>query len=480
MAITLKFGNISKRRNSTYTPTAAQMSDEISVKLKDGCSDTAPVFLLNATSFDYNYCQWGNRYYYITDREHTRNDLFTIHCRLDPLATCKSDILNTNAFVAFDTAQNTELTDNRISIKTTSTYQVESANFSTIGGGYFAAVSVVGQSNCRTFFMSLTDAGGLMNGLDTWLRTAISRPAGGSSSPEEAIDAFSDMATDAFRQLVATGSAKDCIRSAIILPLNASQITGLSNFRLWLGQFDTGRDYVALSGSGNDRIVKDVLTLTIPWQATDWRRNAPYHELYLYIPYVGLNRLPVADLIGETSIVIESSVDLASGDTLMKVYATSGKIIAHYNASLGVPMPLGSSNVTPMQMTNSILTGAQGAAASMGSFLKADIGGGIAGGLGAIQGIMNNLEPIPTYIGSNGGGTVLGIANTAYLYSIFHDTNVTPDSVSAIMGTPTREVKNLGSLTGFVQTIGASVAAAAEAPIIDEINRYLDSGVYIE
>lgn len=476
---TLLLFSFNKRSNSTAAP-ADSSGASFDVVLKDRTSILNPVFLLSMASFpSYNYAKYEGRYYFITGIESVHNDLWAISCTVDVLATWKAAIQGTNAFVLFDTAANTELTDSRISMKTSSTVQIESANFATIGGGSFAAVSIVGQSNCRTFLMSLVDAAGLMNGLDTWLNTAIARPAGGSSSPEEAIDELADMATDAFRQLVATGSAKDCIRSAIILPLNGSQITGLSNYRVWLGQFDTGKDYVGIPANAS-RVITDVLTLNIPWQATDWRRNAPYHELYLYIPYVGLNRLPVGDLIGETSLIIESAVDLASGDTVFKVRTTSGKIIAHYNAALGVSMPLGASNVSPMQMANTILSAGQSAAHTASSFMRADIAGGIAGGLGTIQGIMNNLEPIPTCIGGNGGGAILGLSNTAYLYSIFHDTNVTPDSISAIMGTPSREVKSLGGLSGYVQTVGASVAGSMTETERSQINRLLDGGVYLE
>ena len=476
---TLLLFSFSKRSNSTAAP-ADSSGASFDVVLKDRTSILNPVFLLSLDSFpQYNYAKYLGRYYFINNVESVHNNLWALSCSVDVLATYKAAIQASSAFVLFDTAANTELTDNRISMKTTSTVQIESANFAVIGDGSFAAVSIVGQSNCRTFLMSLIDAAGLMNGLDSWLQTAIARPAGGSASPEEAIDALGDMATDAFRQLVATGSAKDCIRSAIILPLNGSQITGLSNYRVWLGQYDTGKDYVGLP-AGASRVIKDVLTLQIPWQATDWRRNSPYHELYLYIPYVGLNRLPVSDLIGETSLIIESAVDLASGDTLFKVVSTSGKIIAHYSASLGVSMPLGASNVTPMQMANTILEAGRSAASVAGSLMFGNVAGGISSGLAGIQGIMNNAEPIPTCIGGNGGGAVLGLANTAYLYSIFHDTNVSPDSVSAIMGTPAREVKSLGSLSGYVQTVGASVAGSMTGGEREQINRLLDGGVYIE
>lgn len=477
MAITLKFGNISKRRNSTYTPTAAQMSDEISVKLKDGCSDTAPVFLLNASSFDYNYCQWGNRYYYITDREHTRNDLFTVHCRLDSLATYKAAIQATNAFILFDTATNTELTDGRLSIKTSQTTQVNSADFALIGTDVSAVVSIVGRENTTTFQMTITQAANILSGINTWVTSEIPDTTTGTQDPAEAIEQHITMSAKAFQQLVATGTAADCIKSAFIVPVPLSAVWADSR-KVWLGEFETGLTAKRIPNTKN-RIAKDVLTVAIPWQATDWRRNAPYHEIYLYIPYVGLNRIPVGDIIGETNISIESSVDVATGDTIMRVF-TATKTIAQYTAQLGISFPIGASNVSPLQMENTILTAAQNAISTSGSFLTGNIAGGAAGAVGTLQGIMNGLEPLPSCIGGNSGGAALGLANTVYCISIFHDTNVVPDSISAIMGTPTREVKSIGSLSGYVQTVGASVAADAEAPIIDEINRYLDNGVYIE
>ena len=473
---TLTLYTFSKRSNSTAAPSGAGASFD--VVLKDRTDLLNPVFMLELADVpEWNYAAFSGRYYFIDRVESVTNAIWALHCSVDVLATYKASIQASSAFVAFDTAANTELTDSRLSMITSQTTQVNSANFALLGTDVSAVVSIVGQENTTTYQMSISDAANLMNGLDTWLDTAIPDTTTGSTDAAEAIEQLTQMSMDAFRQLVATGSAKDCIKSAVIVPVPLSAIWASSK-RIWLGQYNTGRVAKAIP-TDRSRVAKDIITVAIPWQAADWRRNSPYHSIYLYIPYIGYQRIPTGDIIGETNISIESSIDIASGDTIMRVY-TASKTIAQYTAQLGISFPIGASNVTPLQVANTILSAGQSAAHTAGSFLTGNIGGGIAGGLGTVQGIMNNLEPLPSSIGGNSGGASLGLANTVYCISVFHDTNVAPDSISAIMGTPTRSVKSLGSLSGYVQTIGASVAGSMTETERARINQLLDGGIYLE
>lgn len=476
MSILLLF-SFSKRSNSTAAP-ADTSGASFDVVLKDRTSILNPVFLLSLDSFpQYNYAKYLGRYYFINNIESVHNNLWALSCSVDVLATWKTAIQASSAFVLFDTAANTELTDGRLSIKTSQTTQVNSADFALIGTDVSAVVSIVGRENTTTFQMTIRQASNILSGIDTWVTSEIPDTTSGTDDPAEAIEQHITMSAKAFQQLVATGTAADCIKSAFIVPVPLSAVWADSR-KVWLGEFETGLTAKRIPNTKN-RIAKDVLTVAIPWQATDWRRNAPYHEIYLYIPYVGLNRIPVGDIIGETNISIESSIDVATGDTIMRVF-TATKTIAQYTAQLGISFPIGASNVSPLQMENTILTATQNAIQTSGSFLTGNIAGGAAGAVGTLQGIMNGLEPLPSCIGGNSGGAALGLANTVYCISIFHDTNVTPDSVSAIIGTPAREVKTLGSLSGYVQTVGASVAGSMTGGEREQINRLLDGGVYIE
>lgn len=476
MSLKLTLWKYSKRENSTAIPSTPRT--ELDILLKDRTQILSPVFLLELSTYpDYNYALFEGRYYFITQIESLREDLWSLSCRVDVLGTYKSTIQATTAFVLYDTAANTELSDSRLSMKTTQVTQVNSANFALLGTDVSAVVSIVGRENTSTFQMTVNQAANIMSGINTWVNSVIPDTRTGTTDPAEAIENHIEMSSKAFRQLVATGSAKDCIKSGVIVPLPLSAIWADTR-TVWLGEFETGLSARRIPATKN-RIAKDVLTVAIPWQANDWRRNSPYHEIYLYIPYVGLNRIPTGDIIGETNISIESSIDVATGDTIMRVF-TATKTIAQYTAQLGITFPIGASNVTPLQMENMILTASQNAIQTTGSFLTGNIAGGLSQSLGTLQGIMNGLEPLPSCVGGNSGGAALGLANTVYCYSIFHDTNVLPSSISSIMGTPTREVKSLSGLSGYVQTLGASVAGAMLDGERSQINKMLDGGIYIE
>ena len=64
--------------------------------------------------------------------------------------------------------------------------------------------------------------------------------------------------------------------------------------------------------------------------------------------------------------------------------------------------------------------------------------------------------------------------------TVFHDTIVSPDSVSAVIGTPTMATKSLSALSGYVETRNASVAGGMTDTERKAINKYLDGGIYIE
>lgn len=472
---TATFYNFSKRTNSTAVPSGGTA---VNVVLKDGCSLLDPVFLLElGDTPTWSYMEFEDRYYKIMDIVSVKQNLWQISASVDVLATWKANILAASAFVAYDTTANTEITDRRLSIKTSDVVAVQSSNHATLGKGSCAVVSITGTTSTRSWVMDVNDATYLLDDMDQWLDNTNVLPIPDVTlfaDAEEIMGAICENLVRIGRQFIATGKASDSIKSAFILPVAAESLLLPSN-EIYLGQYKSGKTHKYVTRS--TRIVKDILNVQIPWQATDWRRNAPYHDVYLHIPYLGIISLPPNEIMGETSVSVETSIDIPSGNAIFRLY-TSKKTIGQYTTNLAAPFPIGASNVTPIQSVSAIgaAAAAAGAAVVTGGGALAAVAAGSAG----IVGVTNNLQAVPTCVGSNAGGAVLGLPNQTSCIVIYHDTNVAPDSVSAAIGTPAMEVKNIGSLSGYVETRNFSVAGNMTDRERTEINRYMDGGVYIE
>ena len=474
MAISVQIGNVSKRKNSTFQPT---LTASVDVVLKDGTSDRNPSFLLNSGSpISANYLKWGSRYYFITDIVYERNNLYTINCKLDAMATYKANIAATSAFVAYDGTSNTEITDGRLSIETTKTITANSQNFSKIGTGYCVVISVTGKSSCASYAMPIGTASVLLDQMQNWMDGVDVLPIPDMTSITdiaEAIGVGVENLVRGLRQLMATGRAADCIRNAFIMPIAEQYVGGNQSF-VYLGDYNTQHVGSVVSPA---TVITDNISLAIPWPSgiSDWRRNAPYTRLYLYLPYTGCIEIPTGEIMGDANMTILTSICPMTGDAIFTV-ASGTRKIAQFNTNLGVPYAIGSSNITPLGAATAIGSVAVSGAAAM-------LTGGASAALSATAGIIgatNNLAPIPSTVGSNAGGASFGLAKAASLFTVFHDTNVAPNSVAGAIGTPAMAVKTLGGLSGYVECRAASVSAPAEDTVLDEINNYLNSGFFME
>lgn len=474
---TLKLWTFSKRQNSTAQPPDAQAVTR-TVDLKAAVSMLQPVFLLSeASTPTWNYCQFEGRYYHITDITSVRKGLWEISASVDVLATYKTDILASSAFVAYDTAANTELSDHRLSAKTTQTTVINTGQFSTLGSGVCAVLTITGKESVSSFALNVSEAVSLLNSVNTWMDQADVLPLpqiGLMTDVAEILDVLGHNLVAGFRTLVSTGKVGDSIRAAYLMPFSKGSFWGESK-EIYLGNYPTGVWGKRIPGSASGRVLVDTITIQIPWQATDWRRNAPWHELYLYIPYIGLVSLSPSDVIGEDTITITALIDAATGSSVFNI--KTSKTLAQFNSNLASEYAIGSSNLSPMQ-TFAAIGSAAGAAAAVvatgGAAAPA-----VAAGSGAIAGISNNITGNPSCIGSNAGGVTLRMSNECRVYTVFHDTNVTPDSVSGIIGTPTMAVKQIPS-SGYVETRCMSVSGSMSETERQEINSLMNGGVYIE
>lgn len=473
MATATAWAGFSKRKNSTKQPSATGTS--ITLTLKDDTSIMQPVFIFGGNYFTYNYVQFAGRYYYVDDVVSLRNNLVEVHCNIDVLATYKAAIQATSAYVLYYTHNNTEITDHRLSTKTTQVTQSDSGSFDYFGVGFTHVLTTIGENHVNSYKLNLSEiqdivSTGFFQDLDNEFSNV---PAIDTTSVESAISDSGRFIVDLLKStaLAATyvGSISDCIRNCYVLPIDPAAWGG-SLESVYLGKHDTGKDGYVLSSL--NRVLHDSATVPIPWQASDWRRNAPYHEIYLYIPAIGLTTISPSDVIGETALHIDVEIDKLSGDAIFNV-GTASKVLAQYTTNVAVNFPIGASNIDPSRAAMAIGN-------TIGSVLSGDIGRTLSDSLG----LANALQPQPMSIGSNGGGAFLGLVSfqgkKVYCFTVFHDTTVSPGSVSAIKGTPYNGVLALSGVSGYVQTAGASVDIAGYGNEKDMINNYLNGGIYIE
>lgn len=482
--ITLDFGIVSKKRNSTYIPTS-ELTETINAVLKDGCSDHNPVFLLSNGDnvFSYNYVKWDNWYYFVDDVVRERNQLVSVHCSLDVLATYKSDILNTTAFVSYSSVSGgTWLPDTRIPMLNNVSVAVSSYSLPFFGsydlGSVAFYLTVIGKGGgCTTWMMSYSTLLALLNNISTDNSTELTAIMNRSfATPEEAVEAltYALASTNLFSN--AYGNAASCIRACSWSTLNSPNVgTG----DIYLGDYDTGifgnkADITPQSGS---------FSLSIPWQYSDWRR-ATFEDVYMFMPCVGMVSLASENLVNESAITVKYSYTVLDGYICFQILA-GNQVIGSYSGKASGEYPIGlNRGASAADVFQTFLGGAEKnvAVAAEASILNpmsvaAAAGQVVLTGLNTVKAAQ---QKHPSCIGGIGGGAGIALTSDAVCFTVAHGSSCTPAEMAAVMGAPTMKPMTLTALTGYCQCVNAHCSVPASADAISEIDMFLNNGFYIE
>ena len=509
---TAKVFTTSKRHNSTLVPTG---STDITVYLKDGCDLLTPTFKINQAAVPaWSMILFEGRYYFVTGVRSVRNDLWEVDCSVDVLATYKSNITGSSQFVEYANTTNTEIVDGRLPTKTTAT---KSTNYATIDaslmtGQWRCAVTCAGDDGTATYLLTPAQVRQLVNSTDmqNWFnqlwQDVVNESNQADSDMNLALTSAGNINADAqtvstevqglsvigrgvatvisltagaicayvkatitsmakfFRKVIATPNALDCIKSAVYIPWEVAG-DGVSD-NIMLGEFDTG---VQAAPVVNPTIHNQV-TINIPWQASDWRRNAPYHHIYLYLPFMGSVELSPSDLIGETALKIYWSLNIVNGAMNYRVATNSNDVtIGVFSCSCGVPYPIGASNITPGTLFNAV----GGAAAAIA-------GSASIGAAALAYSSLASIRPSASCVGGGGGGAGSGLDLRAIISTVFHDTDDAPSNPSQSIGVPVSKRMALSGISGYVKCREASVSGAMTDTERELINNLLNGGIFIE
>lgn len=513
--------NNSKRLNSTRV--AGSGIGSYDCVLKDACSLLQPSLRIkSSTKPDGNYIYFEGRYYWITDKVSVANDLWQITGKVDVLTTYRSHILNTTAFVLYDSTPNTQLPDNRLGIQTdaktftstasmpwqfasdtnSGTYLIATTGdkdiFDLDLSGYYQANQRNGTGVYAIPYTSIENLGfdlydflvsvqTMWNDLvadETRIGQSLNPARPGypqtiegivglfmSSAFETAVNITTEYPTRlallVLQNILGGGNALQNIKASYWLPFVVpdAALNGIlhTSDKLALGTYT---DTVPGLKRVSDPVITSInIPVSIPWQFHDWR-DVTCSELMLYIPLIGCISIPTEVVKGQDELKLKFSLNLYSGDLACEVLCNGGQI-GTYGASAAMNILIGDSNINMSSLGNTIVAAATKHYAA------------------AAAGAMETLSGMSTSVGGIGGGAGVGLTNEITCIIRTHETSQDPAVLRPIIGTPTRELKALSTALGYVQCLNAQVNLAGGAPYptqteIEEINNFLNTGVYLE
>lgn len=496
MSVTVYFGNVSKKRNSTLQGTFTLSYD---CQLKSPTSLDRPTFLVSAATMDYNAAKYGNRYYLIDDVVSVRNGQWEVSCILDVLATYKADILASKQFVLYSTSAYSEvdaewIPDNRLGAKMRPYVDENKADVPIFDSDGFYVLTVNGKTGCEAFILNQSNIRALISQINTWQNDGIGGILSGStigvsydwSTTELCLQSLAEVLTQTGFIGNAYSNAPQMIRSCIWVPFNASSFEAVTQDNIWLGNFDTG---VIVHRCKTSPVTNTTpITLTIPWlHAADWRRGN-YETVYVYLPFVGNVQISSNEIAEQSALSLYYSATATDGVICYELRA-GNRTIATYGGSCCANYPIGiNQQASAGQIFQTALSGVE---KSISAISSAGIGGTLTGtafadaALTGVQAIYDTQtvrhSTTPTCIGSFGGGAGSGMPLKAQIQVVAYSTVELPgSSYINVMGAPLMQYRSLSSLSGFCQCANAHVAAAAQARELDAIDTYLNTGFFIE
>lgn len=472
---------LNKRINSTKLPTIEDLLISGEVVLKQATSVDKPIFIMACGADDMskaricNYVEFQGNFFWITSIVQLNNTHIEISCEVDVLATFKTEILQTKAYVLYsDSAGRTDLIDNRnvrtINWKYRKTVR-EKVSMFTKGDSCYIVEVINGYPSTKlstsTFYLM-------------------------SSSQMEALMSSLYGSNDFFDNIVKSiQNPSNLMVKAIWYPFGIGEFQGA-----FTGQEEAVKVGNYEAGANGYRIQNIDFSSTAELIHIDLsgilQDNYAYDEsnctLKCTLPFYGMIELPVSTTlkVGTREFFIRITLDILSGTLMYEILGSAGEAgyrTRVYKTSFGCTVPLGYQSYNPLQFIGAV-TGAVGGVAAATMAPEAVAGGMIASaaGFGASNVIssVSSLQKDNGVIGTIGSRVDMGHANDITVEVLTAELSESVTAKKEVLGLPCCSTVELSTLTGYCQCSNASVSAIAMPEEIAKINNYLNGGVYIE
>lgn len=464
MAFDVYLHSFTKEPNSTAQPSDAGL--KVDCVSNDRLDIISPVLPLKYTGAawnpsGYNYCKVPafNRYYWI-DRWAFVGGLWTAYCSVDPLASWKSGIGATSAYVLRAAADyDGDLIDNLYPTEGGPTVDITS-----ISTGWW--------SNSDLSYSSGTFVVGLINELGSTDYVYMSPTTFVNFAAAAFSDNFFNSVKDQTWLTKAIFDPMQYLASVTwfpMLPTGGSVV----NAKLGYWTVKDANDNPISCTQAPAYVNRTMTAITLPKhpQAAargPWVNNAPLTTYTLEVMPFGRISLDPALLYNASKLYMEMTVDYISGSAILRVYAGSASTdpcIYQQTAQLGV-------QVQVSQVLRDTFGGLMGVTAGVAGLASGNIIGGLTS---AITSAVNMAYPDVTTSGVNSG--FAGLYGQWRLYSKFY-TLAAEDL--AHRGRPLCQVRQLSTLSGYQLCTNTDVKLPATKAELDMIRGYLESGYYYE
>lgn len=452
------WNNFKKRINSTKRPTGGTT---LNVELKDDCSVENPIFILHGIFSDISYVQAFGKYYFIDEIVILTGNRTMVKCSVDLLATYKSEINSTEAFVMrSSTEYNKYIRDDVVSITnesvTNEVFSSQSSEMPFDEDGCFI-VSVVNDVSSETAYVcNYILYPGLMSSLAFWL-----------SGQGDYTDAGAAWNTIEGFLIMQFGDVFDCVRSCKWIPVDydVAKLKG-SLDTIHIGKYDTGVPGYRVTSNAlvEDELSEIDLTNKI---YDDFRAAAPFTSVDVFIPFYGLVSVNPS-MVYFSKIKIFWYIDLTTGDCYVRGKNYYDKLLFSINYDIGVDTPIAQVGRTGVAV-------AQAAFSTVGALATANPLALANSGVGLITAIASNGV---TQKGSLSGRAMYSNNKIAAYVTMMVTTPI--DSHNSIYGRPLMGTRQLSSLSGFCQCNNASVSCDCTQPELAKLNGMLNEGIYLE
>lgn len=477
----LKMFKLNKRINSTKLPTLEDLLISGEVVLKQATSVDKPIFIMACGADDMpkaricNYVEFQGNFFWITSIVQLNNTHIEISCEVDVLATFKTEILQTKAYVLYsDSAGRTDLIDNR--------------NVRTINWKYRKTVSE------KVSMFTKGDSCYIVEVINGYPSTKLSTSTFYlmSSSQMEALMSSLYGSNDFFDNIVKSiQNPANLMVKAIWYPFGIGEFQGA-----FTGQEESVKVGSYEAGANGYRIQNIDFSSTAELIHIDLsgilQDNYAYDEsnctLKCTLPFYGMIELPVSTTLKTETreFFIRITLDILSGTLMYEILGSAGEVgyrTRVYKTSFGCTVPLGYQSYNPLQFIGAV-TGAVGGVAAATMAPEAVAGGMIASaaGFGASNVIssVSSLQKDNGVIGTIGSRVDMGWANDITVEVLTAELSESVTAKKKVLGLPCCSTVELSRLTGYCQCSNASVSAIAMPEEITKINNYLNGGVYIE